>query len=55
MEFWTGLLIGMHLGHFVKDYIEDLFISLGWIEESEREIIDRITALEEGICGELKK
>ena len=55
MQFWTGFLVGMHLGHFVKDFLEDWFIELGLLDEKERELIDRIEALEEGICGELKK
>ena len=55
MEFYVGLMIGMHLVHFFEDSIENFFISMGLLDETKLELIHRIEVLEEGICGELKK
>jgi hypothetical protein len=53
MEFWVGLLIGMHLGKFFGEILEKHLESSGIIDHETHEMLDQIEDLEEDVVGHI--
>ena len=51
----TGILIGIHIGHLVKDPLERLFVQLGLLDEIEVIIIEEIECAIEEAAREIEK
>jgi hypothetical protein len=47
MEFWMGILIGMHIGKIVADKLEDYCEQEGIISPETHHLLDEIEEVEE--------
>ena len=54
MEFWIGLLVGIHLGKVVVHHLQDYLVSSGAISQETEELLEEIEAVEEEILEEIK-
>ena len=54
MEFWIGLLVGIHLGKVVVHHLQDYLVSTGTISQETEEILETVEAIEEEILEEIK-